>query len=181
MADKKKVLITGAAGRIGSYYREHVGDRYDLRLVDIKPIPDSDGLDAHQLDLSYPDSVHEACAGVDTVLHLAADPRTTAEFYRDLLDPNFKATYNIYRAAKDQGCERVIFASSINSVAAYPSDRQIRSEDAPCPLNVYGASKAFGESLGSYFAAVEGLSVVAVRIGWVGKIEDVKPPYKELH
>src|SRR5207248_11704708 len=105
-------------------------------------------------------------------LHLAADPRTEAEFYKDLLDPNFKATYNIYRAAKDQGCKRVIFASSINAVEGYPEDRQIRESDAPCPLNVYGASKAFGESLGAYFAAVEGLSVIAVRIGWVTRPED---------
>ena len=166
---KRKVLITGAAGYVGGFYRRHIGDRYDLRLVDHKPIPDSDSADSLVLDIADPDSVQRACAGIDTVLHLAADPRTSAEFYADLLEPNFKGVYNVFRAAKDQGCARVIFASSINSVNAYPRDRQIREEDAPCPLNVYGASKAFGESLGAYFAAVEGLSVISVRIGWVGK------------
>lgn len=171
MQERPTLLITGAAGRIGTYYRNHVGDRYSLRLVDTRSIDDPSGHESLQLDLSHPESARVACDGIETVLHLAANPHTTAEFYADLLDPNFKATYNIYRAAKDQGCRRVIFASSINAVAGYPPERQIRETDAPCPLNVYGASKAFGESLGAYFASVEGLSVIAVRIGWVGQLE----------
>lgn len=171
MAERHNLLITGAAGRIGTYYRQHLGERYALRLVDSRPVGDPAGHKTMQLDLADPDAAQQACAGMDTVLHLAANPHTSAEFYQDLLDPNFKATYNIYRAAKDQGCKRVIFASSINAVAGYPPGRQIRETDAPCPLNVYGASKAFGESLGAYFAAVEGLSVIAVRIGWVASLD----------
>jgi nucleoside-diphosphate-sugar epimerase len=92
-----------------------------------------------------------------------------------LLDPNFKATYNVYRAAKDAGCLRVIFASSINAVSGYPTDRPIYPQDAPCPANVYGVSKAFGESLGSYFAYCEGLSVICIRIGAVGRPGKIKP------
>jgi NAD+ dependent glucose-6-phosphate dehydrogenase len=167
METRHKLLLTGAAGNIGTYYRKHAGDRYAQRLQDIRPIDDPGDHETVTSDLSDPDAAHRACEGIETVLHLAANPHTTAEFYRDLLDPNFKATYNIFRAAKDQGCKRVIFASSINAVAGYPKGRQIRPEDAPCPLNVYGASKAFGESLGAYFASCEGLSVIAVRIGWV--------------
>lgn len=124
-------------------------------------------------DLADPEAVKRVCDGIDTVIHLAADPRTTAEFYTDLLDPNFKATYNIYRAAKDAGCARVIFASSVNAVGAYPYERQVRIADAPCPGNVYGASKAFGESLGAYFGHVEGLSNISIRIGAVGRLQDI--------
>ncbi len=174
MNEQYRLLITGAAGRIGTYYRKHLGERYALRLVDNRPVQEPAGHETMLLDLADLEAARQACAGMETILHLAADPRTEAEFYQDLLDPNFKATYNIYRAAKDEGCSRVIFASSINAVAGYPPDRQIRESDAPCPLNVYGASKAFGESLGAYFAAVEGLSVIAVRIGWVGTID--QPP-----
>ena len=169
MSPKRKVLITGAAGRIGTFYRQHAHDRYDFRLVDRKPIPDSGGFESSVMDIADPDSTQTACGGMDTILHLAADPRTSAEFYQDLLDPNIKGTYNIFRAAKDQGCSRVIFASSVNSVRGYPIERQVRTDDPPCPANVYGATKAFGESLGAYFAACEGLSVISIRIGWVGK------------
>jgi NAD+ dependent glucose-6-phosphate dehydrogenase len=171
MPENLKLLMTGAAGSIGTYYRNHVGDRYDLRLVDVHPVENPGPHESRILDLSDPEAARQACEGIHTVLHLAANPHTTAEFYHDLLDPNFKAVYNVYRAAKDQGCSRVIFASSINAVAGYPKEQQIRPEDAPCPLNVYGASKAFGESLGAYFAAVEGLSVIAVRIGWFGTLD----------
>ena len=169
MEDKRRLLITGAAGRIGTAYRHHIGDRYDLRLSDQKPIPDSNRFESLTLDLADPDSAQRVCEGMDTVLHLAADPRTSAEFYKDLLEPNFKAVYNVFRAAKDQGCQRVIFASSVNAVRGYPLERQVRTDDPPCPLNIYGASKAFGESLGAYFAACEDLSVISVRIGWFGK------------
>ena len=166
---KRKVLITGAAGRIGTFYRQHVGDRYILRLVDHKPIPDTGGFESLTLDLAQPDSAQRACAGMETVLHLAADPRTSAEFYQDLLEPNIKGVFNVFRAAKDQGCKRVVFASSVNSIRGYPLERQPRTDDPPCPANVYGATKAFGEVLGAYFAACEDLSVISVRIGWVGK------------
>lgn len=125
------------------------------------------------LDLADLDAARQACDGMDTVIHLAADPRTTAEFYKDLLDPNFKATFNMYRAAADAGCKRLVFASSVNAVAAYPHERQVRVTDAPCPLNVYGASKAFGESLGAYFAHIEGLSNISIRIGAVGDLRDL--------
>jgi nucleoside-diphosphate-sugar epimerase len=132
------------------------------------------------LDLADPEAARKACEGIDTVIHLAADPRTTAEFYADLLGPNFKATYNIYRAAKDAGCKRLVFASSVNAVGAYPHSRQVRTSDAPCPGNVYGASKAFGESLGAYFAYVEGLSNICIRIGAVGELSQVRSDASEF-
>ncbi len=181
MSEPQKILITGAAGRIGSYYRKHISDVYALRLHDIRAIDEPGEHETMTGDLADPEEAVRACAGMDTVLHLAADPRTTAEFYADLLGPNFKATYNIYRAAKDQGCKRVIFASSVNAVGGYPASRQIRPEDAPWPGNVYGASKAFGESLGAYFASAEGLSVIAVRIGAVGEFDDLSKWTRQLH
>ncbi len=167
MSDKRKVLLTGAAGRIGTVYRKHAGERYVFRLVDIRPISDPGGHEAMTLDIAEPEAARRACAGIHTVIHLAANPHTGAEFYKDLVDPNFKATYNMYREAKDSGCERLIFASSVNAVGAYPHERQVRERDAPCPGNVYGASKAFGESLGAYFAHGEKLPNISIRIGAV--------------
>ena len=137
------------------------------------PIPGGEGKDVLVGDLAEPKLAVAACAGMDVVLHLAANPSTEAEFYADLIDANFKATYNIYRAAKDEGVKRVIFASSVNAIIGYAHEHQVRPEDAPCPGNVYGASKAFGESLGAYFASQEGLEVIAVRIGGYGTVESI--------
>jgi NAD+ dependent glucose-6-phosphate dehydrogenase len=151
----------------------HAADRYAFTLVDIRPTPNPGDHESHTADLSDLETVRTLCEGIDTVVHMAADPRTYAEFYADLLDANFKATYNIFRAAKDAGCRRVIFASSVNAVFGYPGSRQVRTTDAPMPGNVYGASKAFGESLGAYFGLVEGLSTLCIRIGGVGELTNI--------
>ncbi|HQY30364.1 MAG TPA: NAD(P)-dependent oxidoreductase, partial [Thermomicrobiales bacterium] len=156
----------GAAGRIGTGFVAEYGDRYDLRLAD-RPGA-AIATTAHEtvtFDIADLAAFLTACAGIDVVLHLAADPSPEAEFYDSLLDSNIKGTFNAFRAARDAGCRRVIFASSIHAVGGYDADTPI-SDDRPVkPLNLYGASKTWGESLAHVFAHSEGLSSIAVRIG----------------
>ncbi|MFB6364183.1 NAD-dependent epimerase/dehydratase family protein [Paenibacillus elgii] len=171
MDSNNKVLITGAAGNIGKAFRQYAKDagaEYCFRLADRS----SDALSAIAqagdeivtLDVTDLDACQQACANVSTVIHLAADPSPEADFYASLLENNIKGTYNIFRAAKDQGCKRVIFASSAQAVEAYPLDVQVHSHMPVRPKNLYGVSKCFGEALASYFADVEGLSSIVVRI-----------------
>ncbi len=164
---KRKVLVTGAAGRVGRAFLGYVGDRYDLRLVD-RDAARLAPFSAHEtlvMDVADPASCQAACAGMDTVLHLAADPSTQAGFYESLLDNNIKAVYNIFRAAKDQGCRRVVYASSIQVIEGYPLDVQVRPDAPIKPMNLYAVGKAFGEAMAHYFAYAEGISSIAVRIG----------------
>ncbi len=163
----KRVLLTGAAGRVGTAFRRFHGQDYQLRLVDregaqIGDAGDHEVIYANLADLA---ACQQVCQGMDMVIHLAADPSTQADFYGSLLDNNIKAAYNIFRAAKDQGCQRVIFASSIQTVEGYPLDTQVHPEMQPKPMNLYGAAKVFGEMICHYFAYAEGLSSIAVRIG----------------
>lgn len=92
-------------------------------------------------------------------------PSPSADFYDSLLDNNFKGTYNIFRAARDAGCQRVIFASSVHAIEGYPRDRQLTPDDPVRPRNMYGVSKCFGEAVAHTFAVAEGLSSVCLRIG----------------
>jgi nucleoside-diphosphate-sugar epimerase len=163
----RKVLLTGAAGRIGTAFRQFAADRYVFRLVDrladtiIEPGP-------HEViagNLAELATCQNVCAGMDTVIHLAADASTTADFYESLLDNNIKAAYNIFRAAKDQNCRRVIFASSIQLIEGYPLDIQARVDMPMKPMNLYAAAKGFSELMGHYFAYAEGLSCIGVRVG----------------
>lgn len=170
---KKKVLITGAAGRIGTAFRQRYGELYDFRLVDRRPVDDPGGHEASTADLVDLDAARQACAGVDTVLHLAADPSPRATFYDTLLPLNIQMTYNMFHAAVEQGCRRVIFASSIHAVNAYPLDYQVHPDDPVRPGDLYGVTKCFGESLCAYYADREGLSCIAVRIGAFGTAEAV--------
>ncbi len=163
----RKVLVTGAAGRIGSVFRVYAADRYDLRLADRR----LEGLDAPpvgeviSLEIADLDACRAACAGVDSVLHLAADPGTGSGFYESYLDNNVKGVYNIFEAAREAGCRRVVYASSVQAIEGYPLDEQARTDGAVRPLNMYGACKAFGEATAHCYAFGHGLSSIAVRIG----------------
>ncbi|HEI8868110.1 NAD(P)-dependent oxidoreductase [Serratia sp. AKBS12] len=162
-----RILITGAAGRVATAYRTAMAGRYPLRLAErdtnlLRDIGANDQVLA--FDITDLQACRAACAGIDTVLHLAADPSPDADFCDSLKDNNILGTFNIFRAAKDAGCRRVVFASSAQAVEGYPLDYQVRPDDAPRPKNLYGVSKAFGEGIAAYFAHQEGLSALSVRI-----------------
>lgn len=172
--EKRKVLITGAAGRIGTAFRQRYGDRYEFRLVDRLPVEDPDGHEAAVADLVQLDEARKACEGIDTVIHLAADPSPRATFYDTLLPLNIQMTYNLFHAAVEQGCRRLIFASSIHAVNAYPLDYQIHPNDPILPGDLYGVTKCFGEALCAYYGHREGLSCIAIRIGAFGTPDKVE-------
>ena len=166
-AGRLRVLITGAGGRIGSSFRRSAGERYAFRLAEIpgKEITEPAGHETIALQVADLAACRAACEGMDVVIHLAADPSPRADFYESLLDNNIKGTYNIFRAAKDAGCRRVIFASSVHAIEGYPRDRQLTPDDPVRPRNMYGVSKCFGEAVAHAFAVSEGLPSVCLRIG----------------
>ena len=165
--DQVRLLITGAAGRIGSAFYAELGDRYWVRLADRKTdeLRPRDGHEALALDVADLDQCRAACERIDVVLHLAADPSPEADFYGSLLANNIQGTFNVFRAAADAGVRRVVFASSIHAVAGHPTDRPIPVESLARPVTIYGASKCFGEAVAAVFAQTEGLSAISVRIG----------------
>lgn len=166
-APLQRVLLTGATGRVGDAFRHYVGNRYHLRLA-VYSRTDLDELadyEAVSLDVANLEMCQEACNNVDTVVHLAADPSPEADFYDSLLDANIRGTFNIFRAAKDQGCRRVIYGSSLQTVEGYPLDVQAHPDSPTWPTNMYGVSKVFGEAVARYFASSEDLSSLVVRIG----------------
>jgi nucleoside-diphosphate-sugar epimerase len=164
---RRNVLLTGAAGRIGSEFRLAHGQDYRFRLADLEvsTLTATPG-EAHEiicLDVADAAACHAACQGIDAVVHLAADPRPDAP-WDSLLANNIQGTVNICEAALAAGCQRVIFASSVHAVGAYPPELLLTDDAPPRPGNLYGASKVFGEGVLSAFAT-RGLSGIAIRIG----------------
>ncbi len=187
MSERKKVLITGGAGLIGSILIERLSDRYDITSFDLK---EADGARSVVGDLSELDVVESAVAGHDAVVHLAADRSAEAE-WESALKNNFISTYNVFEASKRAGVKRVVFASSQHATGGFYLDEpwkhivdgefgKLTHGDYPLldetcqirPDGYYGTSKAYGEALGSYYNDYHGLSSIHLRIGWVVSRDD---------
>ncbi|MBI1915084.1 MAG: NAD(P)-dependent oxidoreductase [Planctomycetes bacterium] len=175
----KTVLITGAAGNLGVKLRRHLEGRFDLRLLDIDPKGDEAirRADLSQWDTAWVDRFRD----VEVVVHLAADP-TAQQSWSKLVGPNVDAMANVFEAAAQQGLRRIVYASSNHVMGGYKDDQEpllLTTETPPRPgtryvvdgeqrdSSPYGSAKLFGERLGKCYADARGLSVVAVRIGWV--------------
>lgn len=161
MADTKLVLITSAAGYIGTMLREGYRDRYTLRLTDIRPIKSEEIMLADMGDFT---AMLDVTRGVDTVVHLAAIPGD-ADFMTRLLPVNIVGTYSVFEAARQNGVKRIVYASTNHVIDGYTKDLYVTAEMAIRPDSMYAVSKSFGESLGCFYADRYGMSVVCVRIG----------------
>jgi nucleoside-diphosphate-sugar epimerase len=170
---RRKVLVTGAAGNIGSYFAEHSHRRYELRLM-IRPGDEAEKKEVVDklrgwgevvtAELDQLERLKELCRGVDTVVHLAANPSANTTWDSACRD-NITGTYHVFVAAKAAGCRRVVYASSIHAVSGYPADVQVKTSEPVNPGDLYGVTKCFGEALARYMAEQEGVSAICLRIG----------------
>jgi uronate dehydrogenase len=160
----KTVLITGAAGDVGTHLRRELAGRYKLRLSDIKPIRDLRKTEQFvRGDVAKFADVLRATKGVDAIVHLGAWP--VEGDWPLILSSNIVGGYNAFEAARRNGVKRVVFASSNHAVGFYRRDETIDHLAMPKPDSRYGVSKAFGEALGALYAYKYGLEVLAIRIG----------------
>jgi NAD+ dependent glucose-6-phosphate dehydrogenase len=163
----RTVLITGARGRIGTCLTQGLADRYTLRLHNRTPESQPEGFDHVTADLPDYASVRPMMDGVDTVIHLAANPSVQGD-WDSILRDNIIATRNVLEAAKDAGARRVVFASSNHAMGMYDRDGAwpVYTSMPVRPDSHYGASKAIGEVLGRYYFDAFGLEFISLRIGW---------------
>jgi nucleoside-diphosphate-sugar epimerase len=156
----RRVVLTGAGGLIGRAVTPLLPADWDLMRTDLRS---EDGIDP--LDVTDGDACRAAFTGADAVVHLAAVPDPEASWER-LLPANVVGAHQVARAAGECGVRRLVLASSLQAVSAVPAGTQVRSTDPPRPANLYGATKAWAEALGSWVAATTATSVVALRIGY---------------
>lgn len=160
------VLLTGACGRIGKTFFKASKERYTFVLTD-RIEPDFKVEAPHRfvcLDLADAQAVGAVLKGIDVIVHLAGIPHATASF-DELLPNNILATTYLFEAAVAAGCQRLVFASSAQTIEGYAVDRQISASMPVMPANLYGVSKCYGEALCAFYASQHNLSTIALRIG----------------
>jgi uronate dehydrogenase len=159
------VLITGAAGSIGTRLRQLLKGVYPhLRLSDAKRPADL-AAEEHFVPAELTDmqAVERAVAGVEGIVHLGGF--SVEGPWDTILNSNIVGCYNLFEAAARAGVKRIVFASSNHAIGFYPRHRRLGIEAAVRPDSRYGASKAFGEALGALYAFKHGLRVTCLRIG----------------
>jgi uronate dehydrogenase len=160
----QRILVTGAAGRIGTMLRTRLARTGRLlRLLDVAPVTSGVAEEAVTGSVSDLDGMTAACAGVEAVVHLAGHPGEVA--WADILADNINGTYTVLEAARRAGVPRVVFASSNHAVGYRPADEDAPDYAFPRPDTFYGVSKVAGEALGSLYHDRHGMDVICLRIG----------------
>src|SRR3989454_9262944 len=165
-------LITGIAGFIGSALARAIlaqGDQ--VRGIDNLSTGSRENLtelvsriDFYEADLLDLDAVHNACRGVDYILHEAAIPSVP----KSVLDPlgsnrtNVDATVNVLVAARDAKVKRVVYAASSSAYGDTPT--LPKHEDMPTnPLSPYALQKLVAEQYCQMFTRLYGFETVTIR------------------
>ena len=175
----RSVLITGAAGRVGRCVAAAARERGDLRLrlmIENESQRERvEGFDDVVIgDIRDALSIRPAFDDIDTVVHLAANPRFVAA-WKDLVGPNVEGVHNVFEAAADAGCRNVVAASSVHAViSSTTQDRPVDEEQPNAPGNFYGVTKALAEGLGRVYALDHRMSVLCVRLGGVMSLEGAR-------
>lgn len=162
----RRVLLTGASGRIGACLRTGLRAELDeLRLTDLQvpeppPVPPETFIAA---DLADREAVVRAMEGVEAVVHLGGVADEAA--FDALLGPNIVGAYNVFDAARRAEVRRVVYASSNRVTGFYPVEERLTGAEPPRPDGLYGATKAFGEAVARMYSDRFGLEAICVRIG----------------
>ena len=160
----QRILITGAAGDVGSRLTALLRDTYQLRLSDIRtPATVPGNAEFIPADLTNFAAVGRAVAGMDGIVHLGGFSIEAP--WDTILNANIIGCYNLFEAARAAKVQRIVFASSNHAVGFYPRRRKIGTDVPVRPDSRYGVSKAFGEALGALYAYKHGLRVTCLRIG----------------
>lgn len=159
MVLKKKILVTGGAGFIGSNLVDRLMERGNRVLVFdnlssgkmefIKHHLENPDFTLMKGDLLDHEAIERACKDADMVYHVAANPdvKLGASDTKVHFDQNILATYNLLEAMRKTGVRKIAFTST-STVYGEASIMPTQENYGPLiPISLYGASKLACEAL----------------------------------
>ena len=166
------ILVTGGAGFIGSNIVDKLLKRdHEVRVLDNFSTGRRENISEFTNDIQLIEGdirsyhiVKQAVKGIEVILHQAALPSVP----RSINDPittneiNVIGTLNLLDAAKDEGVNKFIFASSSS---VYGDSPQLPKHEGmtPNPLSPYAVSKLTGEKYCQVFANLYGIQMIVLR------------------
>ncbi|MBP9182441.1 MAG: NAD(P)-dependent oxidoreductase [Tabrizicola sp.] len=158
------ILITGAAGRLGTELRRGLAPlARRLRLADVAPVADlQPNEEALCFDLADEAATQAACRGVDAIVHFGGVPLERP--WEQILNANIRGSYHVYEGARKHGVRRVVYASSVHAIGYHRLEDHIDADAPHRPDGLYGLSKCFTEDLGRLYWDKFGIETAALRI-----------------
>lgn len=164
------ILITGAAGKIGTRLTRHLSGTHTLILVDLafdtRPYANINTNTYLERDLTLEEGWDGLLDEVAYIIHLASDPKLKSESCEHVLNFNYKLVQNLFtKAATSTTLKRVVFASSIHAIDSYAQATPEQATDAPRVNDVYAVSEVYLEGLACFHSCLHGIESVGIRMG----------------
>ncbi len=171
----KKIVLTGAAGRLGSYLREPLTKLAD-QLISTDIVEEIGNTYSKETfvraNLTDLIALEELCKDADIIVHFGAFVDEAP--FEKLLGPNFIGSYNVWEAARRNNVKRVVYASSIHAVGMYPTSETIGVNVPHRPDTFYGLAKCFTEDLGRMYWEKCGVEAVCLRIASCAQVTSTR-------
>ena len=148
----KKILVTGAAGFLGSHLSEKL-QNLNYKVIGIDSMIGGDlenlpkGIDFYKMDCCDFDSLNKIMKDIDIVYHCAATAHEGLSVFSpvEISKNNYLATVSVITSAINNKVKRIIYCSSM---ARYGNQKTPFTEEMePRPVDPYGISKVAGEQV----------------------------------
>jgi UDP-glucose 4-epimerase len=167
---KKKSLVTGAAGFIGSnLVDELIGLGHDVVAIDDESAELNenfywnDSASNHKINICDYDSIRPLFDGVDYVFHLAAESRLQTSIINPInaVNRNVVGTTVVLQCSREAGVKRFLYSSTSSGYGNNPTPNvELQPDDC---LNPYSVSKVAGEKICKLYTELYGLQTIIFR------------------
>jgi len=167
-----RILVTGGTGNVGrATVQRLIEHEHQVRVIGRSPGIEVPEAEYRQCDITDFECLRENVRNMQGIIHLAAIPYPGGAPGQEVFRINCTGTYNVYRAAADEGIAKIASASSINAlgynygIKSFPIEYFPIDEAHPTyTTDSYSFSKQVVEEIGDYFWRREGLSSVNLRL-----------------